>query len=231
MATLKMGALVTGMAGKVGGQVVQRGRSGYQLRNLTQPRKLNTDSLQTSQAQLGAIARSWSLLLESNREQWNGLAATSTRFNRFGEPYTPTGYQLWMEYNKTENLLSPGSLFTNPPAPAAVAPISNVELSGSLGPADFMATWSNDSGNMTQTVAAFMYSVGPAGQTPQHRTPVFLRVDAPIQNASIDLTAAIVKQFPRALNVGLRVSVGLRVYATTHGVSGPMFLASSIVTA
>lgn len=230
MATIKFSGLVTGAAGKVGGQILQRGRTGYQLRNLTQPRKLLTDSLSTSQAYLAAYSRAWSLLSEANRQQWEGLAATLTRFNRFGEAYTPTGYQVFIEYNKTESLLDPSALFVVPPAPLAPVPITNAVLVAEVGPDNFRAQWDNPLSDTAQTVAVFMFGVTPAGQSAAHRTPVWLRVSAPIQDEEAVLTGAIQKAFPRALNAGLRVTIGLRVYAGGHGLAGPMFMASEIVT-
>jgi hypothetical protein len=230
MASIKFSGLVTGAAGKVGGQILQRGRTGYQLRNLTQPRKLPSRRLQEAQADLQSIAQQWSQLSDANRELWNALAATQTRFNRFGDAYTPTGYQLYTELNAAEQITDPGQFFSAPPTLSAVAPIASVDLTAETSPDNYQVNWDNVGSASGQDVAIFVYGTTPAGQSAVHRTPAYISVKADIATEVVDITGAIQKLWPLALIAGYRLTIGARVYNTGTGLRGPMFIASQIVT-
>lgn len=59
-----------------------------------------------TRSNLGKLSKWWGALLPEDRQFWNSLAQTRPAKNKFGETYTPSGYQLFIEVNTL--LLSAG---------------------------------------------------------------------------------------------------------------------------
>lgn len=101
--------------GSVQGVTIQNTSTGFIIRG--KPKSTNPQTpAQTLQRNLvAATAGEWSgILTEDQRADWNSLAATATRYDKFGDPYTPSGYQI---YNEANNNLRKCGLDTLQDAP------------------------------------------------------------------------------------------------------------------
>ena len=96
---VQFGAIITAGAGKVGGQIIQRGRTGQILRNLTKPISRKTPESYQPRAAMSVVSSAWRSLAPVDRDSWTALASTLTRYNKFGVAYIPTGYQIYSELN------------------------------------------------------------------------------------------------------------------------------------
>lgn len=115
-ASVKYGAIVTDLKGKVGGQTFQGGAAGGQLKNSSRPvkaitgqSKLNGSSYTRvieTKSNLATVASAWRGLDDSQRLSWLTGAVNFPFKNKYGNLYTPSGFQLFMSVNT--NLLAVG---------------------------------------------------------------------------------------------------------------------------
>jgi hypothetical protein len=99
MAIFKLGAIVTEVAGSIGGTVLKRGANNYVMQN--KPLKASKQNL-LSNNRLGAIGQIfslWNYLSDSEREAWNLQATMQTFPNKFGDAKYLTGRQLFSKVN------------------------------------------------------------------------------------------------------------------------------------
>jgi len=128
MASVKFGALVVGLKGKIGGTVFQSGPSGYVAKNID----AIADSAKLTKADAGRIFKPtkiiaivsglWRNLDQANRDAWNAQAVNWPAQNRFGETYTPSGYQVFMTLN-TQTYGFTGIVIETPPIPESSPPL------------------------------------------------------------------------------------------------------------
>lgn len=136
MASIKYSGLITEIKGKIGGTVFKATKQGFAVQNtpnkagirrnimagpIQNPNKLKTTFGGKGQIQLAYIAGWWRNLSEEQRNAWNLAAPSFPRSNKFGVVYTPTGYNIFMEFGL--NLLSVGdNLVSDPPLVITVDP-------------------------------------------------------------------------------------------------------------
>lgn len=101
--------------GSVGGVSFQRSSQGYTVKSKPigmQPRT----PLQTSQrSKICRSSVSWSADLdEDQRIGWNNLAVTQIWYNKFGDPYTPSGYLLYQKISQNRALVGDSLLLDAP---------------------------------------------------------------------------------------------------------------------
>lgn len=137
MALVKNPAGGIAASGKIGGTVFARNRAGQYARAWAKP--VNPGSARQSlvRSQFGASTTGWGSITESEREAWNAYAATMTRLNRLGEPYTPKGRQIYMEssQNMKQSIETPLSVpgpTNETPGIVDVGPYTAVETAGVL---------------------------------------------------------------------------------------------------
>jgi len=141
MATLKFSALMTGIAGKIGGTVFQRSKVGYVAKNTPAHTLLDSASAAgklkvvfggKGQVIFALIASLWRTLTQPQRATWQAGAVNFPAKNKFGDVYTPSGFQCFMNLNG--NLAQNGlPTLTNCPVPQQV--INPNELTLSYDPA------------------------------------------------------------------------------------------------
>lgn len=130
MATLQMGAIVTGIKGKIGGTVFQGSSTGQSAKCIDAIR----DSAKLTKADAGRvintlpitaqIAGAWRTLTEAEQTSWITGAVNYPAFNRFGVAYTPSGYQVFMTLN-FQIVSAGGTLLTECPVPVTVPDLSD----------------------------------------------------------------------------------------------------------
>lgn len=96
---LKMGSIVSDLAGKLGGTIFQRSPFGQVARTLYKTNPGNSKLQPTNRNNLSSIAELWKSLSTSDRDTWLANVGTYTFYDRFGDPYTPTPYQLFVHIN------------------------------------------------------------------------------------------------------------------------------------
>lgn len=125
MATVKYGSIVTEIKGKIGGQSFQKGYGGKIMKNSQKAMVLkhiwayrNSDKIKNSYM---VVSQSWRALTDDQRSAWNAAGSSFPAYNKFGDTYTPSGYQLFMKCNTF--LEGAGlSLIDTPPIPPVYPP-------------------------------------------------------------------------------------------------------------
>lgn len=154
-ASAKYGAVITDMKGSIGGTtfkgtaqaaVVQnkitsapQGKSGGKITKADAGRVINTQRNQTLNVQ------AWKGLSDSDRATWTAGAVNFPFVNKFGESYTPSGYQLYISVNN--NLLAIGeSPVSVCPAPGPIEDTPAFTVNYDSGTGQIRVSGSNVSG-------------------------------------------------------------------------------------
>lgn len=228
MAQIKLGSLVTGIRGKIGGTIVQGGRTGYQMRNLVQPRKTRTNTSSISRNYFAWLSRAWSLLVAADRAEWVTFATFQTRLNKFGDPYTPTGFQMFMEFNLFNNSVDGTSFIQVPPDPASCDPITNVAVIANSTIPDFRVTWDNPTAGTSQAVVMYAYPLCRMGASSFHKSPALVKLDVPIEDLEIDFGKWWDDTYGDGNFTYMRLSIALRVVMQDKGYASTLYQASII---
>jgi hypothetical protein len=127
MARVTYGALVTDLAGSIGGVTFQNNSSGS-IARLRSKKPLNPSQAQSDQQlSLSRLVSLWPALSSADRESWEDLAAGHDHVNPWGETKTINGFQWFMACNL--NLLSCGwAVLEEAPAYASVDPPNDFTL-------------------------------------------------------------------------------------------------------
>jgi hypothetical protein len=102
MASVKLGILVSAIAGSVGGGTFQRDAQGTQLRTKPLPILRRSVYTGTPRGITAYLDRRWAELTRSQRDGWDTGASTLTWYNRFGDVITGKGYWLWHRVNSLQ---------------------------------------------------------------------------------------------------------------------------------
>lgn len=128
MATIKFGAIVTDMRGKLGGHCFQKGNQSSVLRTNVQSRKVISPLNLVSQKKVNAAIALYETLSYANKQLWQSVAISYHFKNRFGDSITYTGRQLFLFLNN--NLANAG--LTAVTSPSGLQPKVNVPNFASL---------------------------------------------------------------------------------------------------
>lgn len=99
MATVKLGILVSAIAGSVGGGTFQRDAQGTQLRNKPLPIRRRTSYTNTPRGATAYLSNRWKGLTSGQRAAWDVAASLLIWNNRFGDVITGKGYWLYLRVN------------------------------------------------------------------------------------------------------------------------------------
>ncbi|MGB1317297.1 MAG: hypothetical protein ACPG5W_03795 [Flavobacteriales bacterium] len=208
MARVKFGAVVTGIKGNIGGTTFQGGRSGGVAKNLGLPKRSVSLSQTFKKQQLSQQSGGWRDLTVLQRDSWVLLASTLTRLNKFGDPYTPTGYQIFMEFNL--NLRSIGNTTILSTAPIIVSePVADSwDLSVDIGSSSIRPAWNYISGAADWSVTAYMYWNQSNGVFQARGNQTWSAVVGSITTGNLNLWTAFTK-------LGVNTSIGASQLAVT----------------
>lgn len=230
MASVKFGSLITGAAGKVGGQILQRGRTGSQLRNLSQPVRVRSSASSIIQQNFSSTSSKWKSITNTQRTSWNDLAATLTRLNKWGDTYVPTGFQIFCEFNLNKCILTPDSKISDAPAILPLPDLSAFGLSAVADPKDYTLEWANNGGALNWQVVAYIYGITPSSQSYSGTTPRLAQAYAAATAETLDLNAAIAATHPITKVTDMTVVIGYRLIESTTGQGTPIVMISGIIT-
>lgn len=118
MAITKLGALVAGLSGKIGGAVYNANNT---VRTWTKPTTSVTERAATAKARVSSLSNIWqNTLTDAQRVIWNNKAKELTFTNRLGESISISGIALYIKINAL--LLTAGqSIVAAPPADPVIA--------------------------------------------------------------------------------------------------------------
>ena len=140
---IQFGAIVVAGAGKAGGTIIQRGRTGQVLRNLTKPVTRRNPSAVAPRNFLSVLSAQWRIINAADRSAWASFGDTLTRYNKFGVGYTPTGYQTFIEFNYNVLFWGFGELLESPETLQPVVANDNFALAFGAGSTSLNLTWFN----------------------------------------------------------------------------------------
>jgi len=192
---IQFGAIVTAGAGKAGGQIIQRGRTGQILRNLTVPKSSKLQASQAPRAAMSTVSSNWNLITANERIGWNSLAATLTRYNKFGVAYVPNGFQIFCELNLNLVNIAKVSILTAAPAPAVFPNIVSWELHALPTGPSIILTWEDVSSNPDWAVGVSFYPLQSMGASVPRGSARQVESVALVSVESLDLSFQFFQRF------------------------------------
>lgn len=100
MALIKLGALVTRISGKIGGQTLGTSFTGSYIKNSGTPRKSLTPLQRSKMTQMATTAQAWRQLTEGQRQLYRDASPQYPYINRVGETKFYSGFSIFtMLYN------------------------------------------------------------------------------------------------------------------------------------
>lgn len=201
MAVVKYGSIVTEIKGKVGGSVFQGGISGPIVGNkahlsissvrLGKQQRSTSDKLITQHNNLGWAASNWKSLSSLDRAAWDAAAISFPFKNKFGDMYTGSGFQVYMQMNINSLMLNMG-LVSSPPTPAILAVAQPFTIGAATDPNTFSFETVVDANTMIIVYATSPISPG------LKLVPSMLKAIAMFGDSAVfpfDITAAYKKVF------------------------------------
>lgn len=137
MAFITFSGLVTSIRGKLNGSYFQGQKGGTQIKTIGSPHFKNRQTasgLRSQQNLVARVSRAWQQLGEIGQAVWNAYASTLERVNKNGQVYTPSGYQIFQEFN-INSLNVGGAIQSAPddtPSPLKIEDFNVVNDSGDL---------------------------------------------------------------------------------------------------
>lgn len=153
MALIQWGLVITDGRGKIGGQVLTKGRSGAVIRNKVTPTNPNSARQSAVRAALASFSQAWKSLTQVQRDAWNAAVGNFTRTNIFGATVSPSGKNLYTALNTNLEKVNYNAI-TAPPVPLpVVSPNANnfvFTITGTTGEFD----WDGASANQKMYIQA-----------------------------------------------------------------------------
>lgn len=106
MPLIKFSTLVSGMSGKSQGSVFATNNSGAYFRNNTSKIKPKTPRNSVRKTSFTSVSQAWKNLSDDEQDAWKAVTSSFIRNNAFGDPVTPSGYQVFMRVNSTRAVVS-----------------------------------------------------------------------------------------------------------------------------
>lgn len=160
MASIKLSGIISDIRGKLNGSYFAK-RKNITVMSTNRGGKLTKadagrTALQRSQLAIGTTAKNWQGLSTSVKSQWSAYASTKTWFSKTGEPYTPTGYEVYTQ--QCLNVVN----FGNPPLQTFSEPtvIQDVDACD-LYVLDDIAFIAQNDNPITATGVFLVYMSGP----------------------------------------------------------------------
>lgn len=237
MALVQFGGGATAMSGKQAGNVFARNRAGAYSRGWVKPVNPSTVPQNDARSRFADAAALWMALTASQVDGWNALAAGAVRLNRFGEPYTPTGRQLFMESASNLRLLGQATL-TNPPSTSLVPAVSDVGITNAAAAAGLFTNLSIEwkytgVGDATSGADNFVVIYGapahPAQKTNVNKQRRVVLIDA-ADTSPNDLHAAFNAYFGPTSADGRVVDLWIKGVQTDTGFASTPVKVSAVIT-
>jgi hypothetical protein len=114
MAILKLGAFITALSGKIGGQSISNRSQSTTIRNITQTNTKPTVKQSKQRFQTAFISNAWQNLPQLDRDAFIAIAPSYTYKNRIGDTVSRTGFGVFNFINQNLSLVGSPLLFNSP---------------------------------------------------------------------------------------------------------------------
>lgn len=131
--------MVTGIKGKIGGTTFSGGYGAAVAKNKSSavPKgkltKADAGRIVEPTKTVFDISKAWRTMDDTERLAWNSAGADFPALNRFGDVYTPSGYQLFVQFNSRLKNINQ-SIITTPPSPSTVDTVDINPFTVGAGP-------------------------------------------------------------------------------------------------
>lgn len=225
MALIKFGGGVAAISGKIAGTVFARNKAGAYARNWAKPVNPVTAQQSLTRGIFGNASASWGNLTSNQREAWNGEAQTLKRTNRFGEDYTPSGRQFYLEiYNSLAQQAQPALVVpvvaANPPLAPTLATLEAVETAGVLTILAVDPQYPYAANELLVIEAAPIQPDTKTNVNTQYRQLGAINASV----GSVDILAQYVNVFGNVAATGNSVRLRLSILDTNTGLRSPQVL-------
>lgn len=122
MATIKLGMLVSQLAGSIGGTTFRRGNGFIAMQNKTKGASKAKLLKNPALARMGSIVKQWLLIPPADREEWNAKSFLFQFPDKFGDMKYLSGRQLFIKL--TNHSFNVGGTYIDPFALTSAVPIS-----------------------------------------------------------------------------------------------------------
>lgn len=120
MANFKLSGIgITNIAGKIGGQVFQRNKYGFFVKNNTIPPFRNNAFNTPQRTKFANLVKGWRTLTGAEQLTWNTNTLNFPRTNKFGDTIYLDGFNFYASSNLNLNTIGLPSATTAPASPAA----------------------------------------------------------------------------------------------------------------
>ena len=131
MAKVQFGGGISGMSGKLGGNVFARNKGGAYSRNWVKPTNPSTPAQQNQRNTLALKSAAWRLLTDEQRDSWKSWADDNPVLDRLGASIVLSGAQAYTKINiNRDNAGDSATQSTTPGSPTYAAAVLNT--AGSL---------------------------------------------------------------------------------------------------
>ena len=196
MAVIKLGSIITDIAGSIGGTTFRRTSTGHAVYN-KQGRQVKSAFAKASRKnELGNIFSNWYNLSEKEREQWAVNASTYPLKDKFGNTKYLTGRQL---YTKLNSQLLPANAISNvesfdPFVAHAPVNINSFDVNNNT------LSLHVEGDFIQQFIYISIYQLRRRGRVKPHAHFKRTAVLEVVSNSNIDIWDEFEKQFPLAGN-------------------------------
>ena len=231
MALVQFGGGVAAISGKDGGTVYARNRSGAYMRNWAKPTNAPSPSQTLNRVRFGNMSAGFASLTKTQQTDWEALAASVTRKNRFGADYVPTGRQMYLEIN---NNLAANDQATKSAPPADVTPPTIPETVGFNVTVETgeIATMELTGTGVDATKIYVVEATPPLGNSKNNATLLFRTIGNFIGSATaIDLSDSYAAVFGNAAEVGQNIQFRVRTLKLENGIYSTYLLSPEIIEA
>lgn len=131
MALLKMGAIVTALSGKIGGQTIGISRFGQYIKNTGTYINQATPKRKKANAFLAVLTSHWRKVKQGDKDAWTALAPAIPYINRLGNSVVYSGFNLFVRWNYNVVLIN--KAIQDAPLPLSIltpAKIIDLKLNG-----------------------------------------------------------------------------------------------------
>lgn len=106
MAILRLGAIITQISGKVGGQSIVNGAQGTYLKNIGNQTKSPSPAQSIQRSLTGVLMQTWRTLTEAQVKTYEARVGEWTFKNRVGQIHVYTAFQIFMLLNQGRLLIN-----------------------------------------------------------------------------------------------------------------------------
>lgn len=226
MALIKLGALITGISGTIGGQTFGQGSSGNYIRNTGKSSSQTSPKRSLSLFNMSFVAQRWRTLSLANKETWVNAAVNFPYINRLGEVKYYSGYLLFTKFNGNLKYLGE-TLIDVAPAPYSFTEI--VDLDVSYIPSSIIV--SATSVDVNSLYSLFLSPPTSAGVTsPYQNQKLIANIPAASVTGPLDVTAEVVAALGSIIE-GATYWWRFKVTHDVRGISMDSFFTGSFIVA